>query len=39
MVQMMVALPVDEWAVLKEGWRAEPRASTMVYEKDAQMVS
>jgi len=39
MVQMLEALLVDEWAVLKGRWRAEQRASKMVYEWDAQIVS
>jgi len=34
MVEMLVALTVDEKAVLKEGWRADPRASTMVGKLD-----
>jgi len=39
MVEMLVALTVDEWALLKGRWRAEPRASTMVGDLDEQMVS
>jgi len=34
MVEMLEALTVDEWALLKDGWRAEPRASMMVGDLD-----
>ena len=39
MVQMMVALIVGEWVVLKDDLMVEPMAVTMVDDLDAKMVA
>ena len=39
MVEMMVALMVDEWVVLMDGSMVESTASTMVDDLNAQMAT